>query len=687
MKTTTLLIEVFTEELPALPLLKAQDSIKQEWLKILSENNIESNVEFYFTPRRLVLIHSDFPTKSSEKKEQIYGAPVNIAYDSSGMPTRALNSFLEKNNIDKDALQTTFKDGKEVLFCEKITPGIESNSLLSTMVESWLKSLNFGKSMRWGDVVDGFIRPIRNICILLGDEFIKCDIFALDSNNEIFSHRQATNKSKKIKNLQEYTDFLNENGVILNQEKRREIILNQIQNIESKNNVNVEIDSDLLNEIVAITEFPTALMGSFSDKFLKVPQEMIITSMKENQRYFAVYKDDKLFNAFIVVSNAFVDDFSLIIKGNEKVLKARLHDAEFFYNNDLSAKMDFGNLDSILFMQGAGSLSEKIVRERELATQLVNLLKDSINITDCQVGEIMQALSIAKNDLLSQSVGEFPELQGIMGSYFAKDAGFNFEICRAIREQYLPNGLDSSLPTKKVSAIVNLAIKLDNLFTLFALSKIPTGSKDPFSLRRQAAGLLKICHQFDFDISISDICALSSAKHKSANLFAALLTFITERLYGIFAHINPSIVRSVLVRGFGIKSSFDKILALACYLDSVDIKEVISTFKRVSNILQEDISALDSIAVDISLFEAVESELYKALQDYKAKNIESLKLDSEGYLAKLQNLFALKPFLDKVFDNVLINTDDSRLKQNRIALISLVFKEFLTFGDMREISI
>lgn len=682
MKHTTLLIEVFTEELPALPLLKAQDSIKQAWIKTLKENNIESNFEFYFTPRRLVLIHNDFPAKSKQIKEQIYGAPVSIAYDSSGMPTRALNSFLEKNNIDKSELKTTFKDGKEVLFYEKITPGIESNSILSSMVESWLKSLNFGKSMRWGDLLDGFIRPIRNICILLGDEFIKCDIFALDSTNEISAHRQAKENSKKIKNLQEYLIFLESNGVILSQDKRRENILNQIQNIESKYDVNVEIDSDLLNEIIAITEFPTALLGSFNEEFLQIPQEMIITSMKENQRYFAVYKNDRLFNGFIVVSNAFVSDFSVIIKGNEKVLRARLHDAEFFYNNDLSAKMDFGKLDSILFMQGAGSLSEKIVREKEIATKLVNLLKDSINITESSISEITQSLEIAKNDLLSQSVGEFPELQGIMGSYFASDAGFNIEICRAIKEQYLPNGLDSSLPTKRVSAIVNLAIKLDNLFTLFSLQKIPTGSKDPFSLRRQAAGLLKICHQFDFDITISDICALCSSK----NVFNALLNFITERMYGIFAHINPSIVRSVLVRGFGIKSSFDKILAIACYLDSVDIKEVISTFKRVANILQDDIASLDSKGVNVSLFEPSEATLYNALQDYKAKNIESLKLDSEGYLAKLQNLFALKPHLDKVFDNVLINTDDAHLKQNRIALISLAFQEFLVFGDMREIS-
>lgn len=682
MKHTTLLIEVFTEELPALPLLKAQDSIKQAWIKTLKENNIESNFEFYFTPRRLVLIHNDFPTKSEQIKEQIYGAPVSIAYDSSGMPTRALNSFLEKNNIDKSELKTTFKDGKEVLFYEKITPGIESNSILSSMVESWLKSLNFGKSMRWGDLLDGFIRPIRNICILLGDEFIKCDIFALDSTNEISAHRQAKESSKKIKNLQEYLAFLESNGVILSQDKRRENILNQIQNIESKYDVNVEIDSDLLNEIIAITEFPTALLGSFDEKFLQIPQEMIITSMKENQRYFAVYKNDRLFNGFIVVSNAFVSDFSVIIKGNEKVLRARLHDAEFFYNNDLSAKMDFGKLDSILFMQGAGSLSEKIVREKEIATKLVNLLKDSINITESSISEIAQSLEIAKNDLLSQSVGEFPELQGIMGSYFASDAGFNIEICRAIKEQYLPNGLDSTLPTKRVSAIVNLAIKLDNLFTLFSLQKIPTGSKDPFSLRRQAAGLLKICHQFDFDITISDICALCGSK----NVFNALLNFITERMYGIFAHINPSIVRSVLVRGFGIKSSFDKILAIACYLDSVDIKEVISTFKRVANILQDDIASLDSKGVNVSLFEPSEATLYNALQDYKAKNIESLKLDSEGYLAKLQNLFALKPHLDKVFDNVLINTDDTHLKQNRIALISLAFQEFLVFGDMREIS-
>lgn len=677
----TLLIEVFTEELPAHPLLRTLDSIITAWRDILKTHNLESKFDFYYTPRRLVLIHENFATHSPDRVQEIYGAPLNIAYNADKSPSNALKSFLSKNDISLDSVSSAMKDGKEVLYCKKVLPGVESRQILSEMVEKWLKSLNFGKAMRWGDVKDSFIRPIRNICILLDSEFIPCDIFGLISSNEIKSHRQALNASKNIESLQDYLTFLKNNGVILDQKERKDRILSQMQNLQNLHSINVELDSNLLDEIVAITEYPSALLGEFEERFLRLPKEMIITSMKENQRYFAVSKNDKLYNGFIVVSNAFVDDFSLIILGNQKVLKARLHDAEFFYNNDLESKMNFGSLSEISFMQGAGSLSDKVEREKILANNLIDLLIDS-NVSENERKIVIESLEYAKRDLLSQSVGEFPELQGIMGAYFAKDLGLDDNVCRAIKEQYLPNGIDSNLPSKLPSAIVNLAIKLDNIFTLFSLKKIPSGSKDPFSLRRQAAGLLKICHHFDLDISINSLLALKDSVKYSAIDSEILRHFIIERMYGIFSHINPSIVRSVLVRDFGVKSSFDKILALACYLDSVDIKSVISTFKRVANIL-------DSIesSVDTSLFEPSESELYTALEQYKSSLDLSAKMDSESYLAEIQNLFKLKEKLDKVFDNVLINTPDTTLRKNRTALISLVFEQFLSFADLREISL
>lgn len=705
-----LLIEIFTEELPALPLLRNVETMQKSWNNILSTNHLASSFDFFYTPRRLVFIHNDFSLKQDDREIQSYGPPLSIAYNADKSPTKAMQSFLQKNNISANEVRTTLKDNKEVLFYQKIQEGKLAQEILPQMVYEWLTSLNFGKSMRWGNYKEGFIRPIRNICILLDYKLIECDLYGLSSSNIIKAHRQAKTSQATITNTESYLQFLKNHGVILSQVERRQLILESIAKLEKQHAIKVEMDNELLDEIIAITEYPSVLLGRFDERFLKIPQEMIITSMKENQRYFAVYKNERLYNGFIVVSNAFGGDFDLIVRGNEKVLKARLQDAEFFYENDLKAKMNFGNLHNIGFLEGAGNLSDKIQRELEVAQNLIAMLNTmQESISSKELDSITQALKFAKCDLLSQSVNEFPELQGIMGSDFAKHINFDENICLAIKEQYLPHGLDSNLPSQKVSAIVNIAIKLDTLFTLFNLNKIPTGSKDPFALRRQASAILKICHVFGFDMTLDSLCALSKEKYCNITL-SSLKAFIQERIYGIFSEINPSIIRCVLMREFGIAESFDKIIALHSYLSSVDIKSVISTFKRVANILETDETHCSNI--NETLFEESEKELYKSLQDYTQQKqvTQFYKISSQDritalsslitktytqamqhyathYLTQMQLLFTLKTKLDKVFDSVLINAEDRRLKTNRIALITLVFNEFLEFGDMREISL
>ncbi len=688
-----LLIEIFTEELPAIPLLKNIDSIKTHWQTILKEYRLESDFDFFYTPRRLVLLHENFAKRQTDIKTKSYGPPISICYDNNNNPTRAMQSFLTKNNITRDEVTTSMKDNKEVLFYEKIENGLESTKLIADMVKQWLLSLNFGKSMRWGDCKESFVRPIRNICILFDGESISCSMYGVNGSNNIVAHRQALDlnqqtKQQAIVDIRSYLSFLKQNGVILQQGERREYILQKIMELEKQNGIKVELDTDLLDEIVAITEYPVVLFGRFEKRFLKIPKEMIITSMKENQRYFAVYKDGNLHNGFIVVSNSFNGDSKLIIKGNEKVLKARLQDAEFFYENDLKMQMNFGDLSSIGFMDGAGSLQDKVCREEKLALRFIELLNNkNVNTNDIKSDSIKKAIRLAKCDLLSQSVGEFPELQGIMGANFAEHIGIQEDICNAIREQYLPNGLDNTMPTQILSAIVNIAIKLDTIFTLFNLNKIPSGSKDPFALRRQSIAILRICHKFNFDVNIQDLCLLAINDYKNIKQ-DVLNDFIADRIYGIFPNINASIVRCVVVRNFGISQSFNKILALSNYLEHTDIKSIISTFKRVANILQDNKMQQDNI--NTSLFENIEKVLYDNLLSYinsKNKQNKQVSYDKDYYLSQIESIFKLKEDLDNVFDNVLINTDDSVLKANRVALISLVFKEFMAFGDMREITI
>ena len=372
-----LLIEIFTEELPALPLLKNLDSIQENWANILKTNDLTSEFSFFYTPRRLTIVHRDFALQQPNKKIQIYGPPIHIAYDENKKPSKALQSFLQKNDITLNDIKIITKNNKEVVLYEKNENGVKSIEILGNMVQSWLMSLNFGKSMRWGNHEESFIRPIRNICILLDSNLVPCHAYGLHTSNNITAHRQAKNNQKTVTNLQSYMSFLANNGVIIDQAIRKNSIIESIQKLEKQHNIQVEIDNDLLDEIVAITEYPTALFGHFDKRFLQIPKEMIITSMKENQRYFAIYKDSQLYNGFIVISNTFGGNLELITKGNEKVLKARLSDAEFFYHNDLKARMQFGNLGDISFMQGAGSLADKIQREIVLAQYIIDS-KDTV---------------------------------------------------------------------------------------------------------------------------------------------------------------------------------------------------------------------------------------------------------------------------------------------------------------------
>ncbi|RDU73381.1 glycine--tRNA ligase subunit beta [Helicobacter aurati] len=727
-----LLIEILTEELPAIPLLKNFHSFQEQWRTILKQYRLETDFTFYYTPRRLVLLHRDFACKQADSHLALYGPPVQIAYNDDKTLSRALLSFLAKNQLTQEQLTTTIKDNKEVVYVEQTIQGTESTKILADMVIAWLESLHFGKTMRWGNYHQTFIRPIRNICILFDGQLIPCEAYGIKSSNIITPHRQAkiaTKTSYNTENTQvnlqatgidSYLDILQNHGVIVNQNEREKIILESLYAIEQKHNVDIEIDKQLLAEIVAITEYPTAMLGHFDEKFLEIPKEMIIASMKENQRYFAVYQQNKhgdsnksfanLYAGFVVVSNAFQGNFDLILKGNEKVLRARLEDALFFYHNDKKANMNFGSLENIGFIEGAGNLQDKVLREINLVKKVFHFLQNpnvnqhnELSLLVDQQESVIKTLHYAKNDLLSQSVGEFPELQGIMGANFAALIGLNENECLGIKEQYLPHGQDSALPSTAFSAIVNLVIKLDTVFSLFNLNKIPTGSKDPFALRRQTTAILKICAKFNCNFRIYDICNLAlhdkNYQHIDHKTFHS---FIIERVYGIFSEINPSIVRAVLELDINIGETFHRIVALARYCDGVDLKAITATFKRVANIVQnpQDISQQE---INPHLFEESEKKLYANLSIYqqqkRQKVLHSIHNDfspksqdflNEAYIAslmqQLESLFGLKEYLDKVFDDVLIYCDDRTLRTNRIALVVCVFHEFLEFGDMRQIT-
>lgn len=661
-----LLIEIGTEELPAIALLKELANIEKKWKSILEEYRLKSDFSFYYTPRRLVFFHKNFPLKQEDSFAEFVGAPKNVAYKD-GILTPAGLSFLQKAGIDESELGFKQIKGKEVLYHQKAIKGLQSQELLGEMIEKVLKNLSFGKSMRWGANSFEFIRAIRSLTCILNNDLVAFEAYGVKSAKKTFVHRSVSYDLKDFNNAQEYFELLEKNYIILDPLKRKEKILKQFKELEKQNNIQITEDEELLAEVVAITEYPNALLGSFEEEFLELPSEVIITSMRENQRYFAVFNDKALSNHFILVSNAVCKDYSKIIHGNERVLRARLSDAMFFYQNDLQSGLKPEKLAKMTYMEGLGTMQDKSLRELKIAEFLCELFENK------DIKNISKATQFAKADLGTQMVYEFTNLQGIIGSYYAQKMGFEPEICLAIKEQYLPNAEQAPLPSTEFSSIVALANKLDTLMGLFSIGKIPSGTKDPYALRRSANGIIKIILNLNKKCDIKALLEKLSSLYKSFDI-QALKDFIFERLYTLY-DANASFIKAVLSSKntdlIHINQSVNALIKLS---KKDNFSENFATFKRLANIANKT-----AHKVDETLFaQEEESKLYKAFKE---------KIKTPCLEEKLENLFALKPFIDEFFDKVMINANDEKLKNNRQALVYEIYAEFLKIADIKELSL
>ncbi len=679
-----LLIEIGVEELPAVPFLKELPSIEKKWADILEKNALLCGFEFYYTPRRLVLWHSEFLLEQADREEEFFGAPLHVAYVD-GKATPAAIGFAKKCGVEVEELGSIQKDGKEVLYFKKTIKGQNSKNLIGEMLQEFLDGLNFGKSMRWGSNKESFIRPIRWVGSMLGDEHVPFSVYGVESKYFSYPHRTISYEPFAYDFAGDFFEKLERGGVVLFPNKREEMILEQFKALEKEHGIKIEVDADLLAEVVAITEAPTALIGSFDKEFLRLPAEVIITSMKEHQRYFPVFKDGKITNRFIVVSNAISDDYDLIVKGNEKVLRARLSDGLFFLDNDLKNGLSIHGLKDIVYLDGLGSVFDKVIREKGIVDFLQAKYKRNLGIeidykSEKELGlHLNRAIMLSKADLLSEMVYEFTELQGLMGYYYAKAQGEDALVSLAIKEQYLPNSEDSELPSNVFSSIIALSAKLDSLLALFSIGKIPTGTKDPFALRRAVNGIIKIVldKKLAFDIK-EDLKTLS--KNYQRFDISELEKFFLERIYQFF-DANISVIKAVLESGErDILKIYQKIEALKKIVDSSDFKEVFSTFKRVANIIK-GLDVDTEIVVDVKLFESeYEKNLYNAYKKVISKSYET-------YEEKLDALFSLKAEIDGFFDNVMVNSENEKVKHNRLSLIATIYKEFKSVADIKEISI
>ncbi|WP_180763093.1 glycine--tRNA ligase subunit beta [Helicobacter sp. 11S02596-1] len=688
MNTKDLLVEILVEELPALPFLKEFPHIGCKWQEALEKYHLSATPEVFYTPRRIVIFCPKFPLMTSDRNEEFFGPPLGVGYVDGDVKkglSKAGEGFCKKAQASKEDLCVITKDGKEILYFSRKIAGVGVGSVLPAIISDFLDSLNFGKSMRWGSLQKSFIRPIRNICILFGDETIAMNAFGFEAKKATKIHPDKGFLWQEVRSIKEYFDVLKNGCVILSQAERKAKILQELHAFSQEKNISVQIDNALLEEIVAITEYPRALFGEFDAKFLTLPPEVIITSMKENQRYFAIKKDEKLYNGFIVVSNSTALDVGKIIAGNQKVLKARLSDAMFFYQNDLQRGLKPDGLGDVAFGFDLGSLKDKVAREKNIALFLVQKYQAFLDMPSERAKNLIaRALEISKADLLSEMVYEFPELQGLMGYYYAKAQGEDELVCQAIKEQYLPTGEDSALPSGIFSSIVALSNKLDSIFSLFSIGKIPTGSKDPFALRRACAGVLKIVleYQIPFDLH-SDIAELfATCSYKPLDI-ALIEDFFIERLEGIVG-LNASIYRSVLgSKERDVSKIVLKANALHTFFENSDKEAFISTFKRVANITKEIKNHKENTntsKINENLFKQPEEiALYKAYKGIEAKEFRSID-------AEIAALFSLKTPLDVFFQNVLVNDNDSAIRENRKNLIFSIYQKFLQIGDVKEIA-
>jgi glycyl-tRNA synthetase beta chain len=663
-----LLIEIGVEEFPAIPLLKELNNIEKKWLNILEEYQLTTDFHFYYTPRRLVLWHPEFPVKQPDREEEFWGPPKGLVEKN----PKAGEGFARKVGVPLEKLSYRRRKGGEFLYHSRKVEGRRAEELIGEMVQKWLKSLNFGKEMVWGECSEPFIRPVRWLLGIFGEEFLEFQTHCVKSGKVTYGHR-IFREPIPVEGIKDYFEKLKKFKVVLFQEERRERILKGIGEIEEREGVKVGVNQPLLEEIVAITEYPTPLVGKFEEEFLQLPPEVVIVSMETHQRYFPVFRGEKLTNRFVVVANTPAEDFSKIISGNERVLRARLKDALFFWEQDLKKGLSPVGLEEILYFDQLGSLADKVERELRIALRLAELLK-----VDPQL--VAEAVHYGKGDLLTEMVYEFPELQGVMGYYYSRAQGVPEEVAVAIKEQY------QDQVSNPVSLVLNLAVKLENLLGLFAIGKVPKGNRDPFALRRSGNHLLRLLLDWNVEVNLQELLEELAEEYRREGLEVKpeqVLEFLKERLYHFYPDVNPAVVRAVLKSGTTSLPEIDqKIKLLNRLVQSEGWEELASTFKRVANILK-GVELPEKLEVEEELLvERAERELWERFKEVVARNRREREREIQ-----LDNLLELKPWIDQFFDQVRVNVEDPALRRNRQQLIGAIYNEFKrVVGDLKEVS-
>ena len=680
----TLLLEIGTEEVPAhvMPGILAQ--LKEKAEAALKENRLDfTGVRTIGTPRRTALLVSGLAGQQADVSSEHRGPSVQIAFDADGNPTKAAQGFARGQGIDpKDLVQ---KDGYVyAMVHEKGKPATE---ILQTLLPELICGLNFPNNMRWADLDFKFIRPLRWLVALYGSEVIPFEVAEVKSGRTSRGHRYLSQGDFDIADADSYEQACEAQHVIVDQQRREQLIREQIVDVAHKNGGEVEINEDLLEEVVYLVEYPTALCGHFEEKYLQLPPEAVITPMRDHQRYFPVKdKDGKLLPLFITVRNGGAEHLATVQHGNERVLRARLADAQFFFDEDRKKSLaeHRDKLKTVVFQQGLGTMYEKSERVEQLADYLCDLL----HADDKTRKHATRAAFLCKADLVTGMVTEFTELQGIMGREYARLDGECEKVAVAIDEHYQPRFAGDSQPASPAGRVVSLADKIDTLVGMFSIGKIPTGSQDPFGLRRQALGLVHMLIEAKYDLAISqvvdkalDLYQVTDAAKRS-QLQSDVADFLRLRLKNVLdeAGIRYDVADAVMEDIDNIYAVTLRAQAVQAFVTGDAHLGDIQAFCRVANLAAK---AGDS-DVDASLFQqAEESSLYDVYHA-TASSLESL-LGGQDYAGALDALTELAAPIDAFFDGVLVMDKDAKVQHNRLALLRAVHDLTRQVADFKKI--
>ncbi|MEC9428409.1 MAG: glycine--tRNA ligase subunit beta [Pseudomonadota bacterium] len=686
MRTENCLVELGTEELPPKALKSLGEAFATQFEAALTQADLSfDSVSWFAAPRRLAVYVSGLAEGQADKVVEKRGPAVSAAFDADGNPTKAAQGWARGNGIDVADAERLVTDKGEWLLHKAHVPGQSVAELLEGLINQAVSKLPIPKPMRWGNYNTQFIRPVHTLCVLYGSEVVNVSVLGLTSGRVVQGHRFHGEGRFELDHADNYASALEQQYVLADFEARKDKVRQQLEDAAQSLSLKPDYNEDLLEEIASLVEWPVVLQAGFDEAFLAVPKEALIYTMKDDQKYVPLLDSDgALSNTFLFVTNIESRDASQVISGNEKVIRPRLADAEFFFNSDKKTTLEsrLESLETVLFQKQLGTLKEKSERISALSAFIASQI-------DANETQAARAGLLAKTDLMSNMVMEFPDVQGVMGKYYALNDGEDAPVAEALYEQYMPRFAGDALPNSGVSASVALADKLDTLVGIFGIGQLPKGDKDPFALRRAAIGVLRIVTELslplDLETLVSKAIDVYGEKLTNAETQSQVVDFVLGRFTALLQDqaIAIDVIQAVAARRPTKPADYlARVHAVDKFRALEEAEALAAANKRVANILaKQNVEVTDSVNIDESLLaEEAEKALYVELK--AAQEEVDIAVPSQDYTRILTALATLRNVIDNFFDNVMVMADDEAVKNNRLALLSLLRQLFLTTADI-----